>query len=187
MRLLSATVPRFHRACRFIAATPAAIAAVTAGCTQSPPPTPAPRPAAVAHADDHDHGHGHGHGNATGKAGDHDHDHPRTLAAGVAEVKTLWGQVRDALGKGDRDKADEHVHEVGHLLEDVEGLLATLPEESSGIGKKALAEIFDCFDSLDAAFHGDEDDWKKIDLDSLAPRLEEAFKTLAAMGDPAAK
>lgn len=164
----------------------AILVSMLAGCAEPPPPA-APRPAAAARAHDHDHDdHDHGHGKAAAKATDHgDHEHPRTIAAGVAEVQSLWGKVRTAIGKGDRDTADEHVHEVGHLLEDFEALLAAVPEESKEVGKKALEEIFACFDSLDAAFHGAEDDWKKIDLDALSPRLEAAFKTLSGLGDNA--
>ncbi len=148
----------------------AIVGALVAGCSEPPPPAP-PRPAAVARAHDHEHDHDHG-----------DHEHPRTLAAGVAEIQSLWGKVRTAMGKGDRDTADEHVHEVGHLLEDLEGLLAAVPEEAREGGKNAMEEIFDCFDTLDTAFHGEEDDWKKVDLDALSPRLEAAFKTLSGLG-----
>lgn len=185
----------------------AVIVAAAVGCTQSPPPPPAPRPAAVARAHDHDHDHADdqkaaqgskaaqaktaAQGKAGGKADDQDdhddHEHPQTLAAGVAAIQSLWGKVRTAIGKGDRDAADEHVHEAGHLLEDFEGLLAAVPAESREAGKKAVQEIFDCFDSLDTAFHGDEDDWKKVDLDALAPRLEAAFKTLSGFSAGAGK
>lgn len=185
MRLLSGTAPScavsgFRPAS---AASLAILVAVLAGCAEPPPPA-APRPAAAARAHDHDHDdHDHGHGKAAAKATDHgDHEHPRTIAAGVAEVQSLWGKVRTAIGKGDRDTADEHVHEVGHLLEDFEALLVAVPAESKEAGKKALEEIFDCFDSLDTAFHGAEDDWKKVDLDALSPRLEAAFKTLSGLG-----
>lgn len=188
MRFLSGTDPF----CVVSGRRPATVAALAvlvamlAGCAEPPPPA-APRPAAAARSHDHDHDdhddHDHGHGKSAAKAPDHDdHEHPRTIAAGVAEVQSLWGKVRTAIGKGDRDTADEHVHEVGHLLEDFEPLLAAVPAGSKEAGKKALEEIFDCFDSLDAAFHGAEDDWKKVDLDALSPRLDAAFKTLSGLG-----
>jgi hypothetical protein len=183
MRVKSDGNASFSRAFCRQAAVLACVAA--AGCNQAPPAAPTPRPVAATRAEEHDHDHAHG--KAAAPAEDHEHEHPRTLSAGVAELETLWGRVRKAMGKGDRDKADEHVHEVGHLLEDVEGLLATVPEESREVGKKAMEEIFDCFDSLDRAFHGDEDEWKKVDLEALAPRLEAAFKTLSALGGASAK
>jgi hypothetical protein len=183
MHLLSGTAPSSPaRGRRPASAAGLAIVvgAMLAGCTEPQPPA-APRPAAVARA--HAHDHDHGHGKSAAKAADHgDHQHPHTLAAGVAEIQSLWGKVRTAIGKGDRDQADEHVHEVGHLLEDLEGLLAAVPEEAREGGKKAMEEIFDCFDTLDTAFHGAEDDWKKVDLDALSPRLEAAFKTLSGLG-----
>jgi hypothetical protein len=157
-------------------------------------PTAAPVKPVTAHADhdrDHDHDHGKEHGNDDrkdkdddhGKAAAHDHDdhdhaHPETLAAGVLELETMWGHVKAALKDGDREKADEKVHAVGHLLEDFEELLAKEKAEAQEAGKKATQEVFDCFDKLDEAFHGDEDDLKKLDLDALGERLETAIKSL---------
>jgi hypothetical protein len=158
------------------------------GCSPATPPVAPAKPVAAAHAD-HDHDHGkedsHEHGKKNGKDhadhGDHDHAHPKTLAAGVAELETMWGHVKESLKAGDRDKADEKVHAVGHLLEDFEGLLAKEKAEAQEAGKKATQEVFDCFDKLDEAFHGDEDDLKKLDLNVLGERLEAAIKTLKGL------
>ena len=165
------------------------------GCSPAAPPAAPAKPAA-SHAardshgthDDHDHGHGkdddHDHGQDHGKQDDHDdhdHAHPETLAAGVAELEAMWGHVKAALKAGDREKADDRVHAVGHLLEDFEGLLAKEKAEAQEAGKKATQEVFDCFDKLDEAFHGDEDDLKKLDLESLGQRLEAAIKTLKGL------
>jgi hypothetical protein len=158
------------------------------GCSPATPPVAPAKPVAAAHAD-HDHDHGkedsHDHGKKNGKDhddhGDHDHSHPKTLAAGVAELEAMWGHVKESLKAGDRDKADEKVHAVGHLLEDFEGLLAKEKAEAQEAGKKATEEVFDCFDKLDEAFHGDEDDLKKLDLDALGERLEAAIKTLKGL------
>ena len=158
------------------------------GCSPATPPVAPAKPVAAAHADhDHDHGkedsHDHGKKNGTDHDdhGDHDHAHPETLAAGVAELEAMWGHVKEALKAGDREKADEKVHAVGHLLEDFEGLLAKEKAEAQEAGKKATQEVFDCFDKLDEAFHGDEDDLKKLDLDALGERLEAAIKTLKGL------
>ena len=70
------------------------------GCSPAPAPTVAVRPA-VAH-DDHDHDGHDGHD-------DHDHSHPKTLAAGLTELESMWGHVRAALAAGERDKADDKV------------------------------------------------------------------------------
>jgi hypothetical protein len=158
------------------------------GCSPATPPVAPAKPVAAAHADhDHDHGKDDSHG-LVKKAGDdhddhgdHDHAHPATLAAGVLELEAMWGKVKESLKAGDRDKADEKVHAVGHLLEDFEGLLAKEKAEAQEAGKKATQEVFDCFDKLDEAFHGDEDDLKKLDLNALGERLEAAIKTLKGL------
>ena len=140
------------------------------GCGPAAPPAAPAKPAAGHTAHD---GHG-GHD-------DHGHAHPETLAEGVAELEAMWGRVREALKAGDRDTADDQVHAVGHLLEDFEGLLAKEKTEAQEAGKKATQEVFDCFDKLDEAFHGDEDDLKKLDLEALGQRLDSAIKTLKGL------
>ena len=158
------------------------------GCSPAAAPVAPAKPVA-AHADhdkhakhDHDHGKDDDHDHAKPAAKDHDdHAHPETLAAGVLELETMWGQVKAALKADDREKADEKVHAVGHLLEDFENLLAKEKGEAQEAGKKATQEVFDCFDKLDEAFHGDEDALKKLDLDSLGERLEAAIKSLKSL------
>jgi len=161
------------------------------GCSPAPVPVVAVKPAA-AHADHDDHDHGKHEDHDRGEHADHDHDdhdhaHPETLAAGVAELETMWGHVKSALKAGDRDKADDKVHAVGHLLEDFEGLLAKETADVQEAGKKATQEVFECFDALDTAFHGEEDDLKKLDLDALGGRLEAAIKTLKGIGPGSSK
>ena len=159
------------------------------GCSPAAAPV-SPAKAVAVHADhdkhdDHDHGkdddHDHGKSAAQDHDKDDDHAHPETLAAGVAELETMWGHVKAALKADDREKADEKVHAVGHLLEDFEKLLAKEKAESQEVGKKATQDVFDCFDKLDEAFHGDEDALKKLDLDALGERLETAIKSLKSL------
>ena len=169
------------------------------GCSPATAPV-APAKQVAAHADhdkqakqakhdkhdkhDHDHGKDDDHDHAKPAAkdhDDHDHAHPETLAAGVAELETMWGHVKAALKADDREKADEKVHAVGHLLEDFEELLAKEKAEAQEVGKKATQDVFDCFDKLDEAFHGDEDALKKLDLDALGERLEAAIKSLKSL------
>ena len=146
------------------------------GCSPSAPPV-GKQVAAQADHDKHDKHDGHDHAKADSHD-DHGHTHPETLAAGVLELETMWGHVKDALKADDREKADEKVHAVGHLLEDFEKLLAKEKAEAQEAGKKATQEVFDCFDKLDEAFHGEEDALKKLDLDALGERLEAAIKSL---------
>jgi hypothetical protein len=140
------------------------------GCGPAAAPPAKPAPAAVAHRDHAEHDHA-----------DHDHDHPTTLAGAVVEVEKAWKQIRDALKAGDRDAADDKVHEVGHLLEDCESLVAKQPAAAREAAKQGVEEIFDCFDTLDAALHGDDDAWKKIDVDGIGKRLDAVFGKLAAL------
>jgi len=166
----------------------AAIAA--SGCSPAVPPTPTAKPAAV-HTD-HDHGHdhdkqvpkdGHDHSEpADQDHADHGHTHPETLAAGVAELETMWGHVKESLKAGDREKADDKVHAVGHLLEDFEGLVSKEEAGLQDAGKQATQVVFECFDTLDAALHGGEEELKKIDIDELGTRLEAAIESLKNLG-----
>lgn len=162
------------------------------GCSPAAAPVAPAKPVA-AHADHdkhakHDHDHGKDDDHDHGKADDHDdHAHPETLAAGVAELEAMWGHVKEALKGGDREKADEKVHAVGHLLEDFEKLLAKEKAEAQEAGKKATQEVFDCFDKLDEAFHGEEDALKKLDLDALGERLEAAIKSLKDLASGGSK
>lgn len=155
------------------------------GCSPAVPPAPAAKPVAV-HTD-HDHGHdekaskdSHDHAEHA-EHDDHDHAHPETLAAGVAKLETMWGDVKTALKAGDREKADDKVHAVGHLLEDFEGLLSKEEAVLQDAGKKATAVVFECFETLDAALHGPEEELKKIDVDELGTRLEAAVESLKSL------
>jgi ABC-type Zn2+ transport system substrate-binding protein/surface adhesin len=158
------------------------------GCSPAAAPVAPAKPVA-AHADHDKHDHDHAkpaakdHDDHDDHDDDHDddHAHPETLAAGVAELEAMWGHVKAALKADDREKADEKVHAVGHLLEDFEDLLAKEKTEAQEAGKKATQEVFDCFDKLDEAFHGDEDALKKLDLDALGERLEAAIKSLKSL------
>lgn len=173
------------------------LACTTSGCSPAPAPVvPVPRPVAVKadhdHHEDHDHHDKHDHGKASGTHDehgddDHAHAHPETLAAGVAELETLWGHVKTALKAGDRDKADDKVHDAGHLLEDFEALVANEKSDLQEAGKQATQEVFECFDILDTALHGAEDDLKKVDVDELGGRLEKAFKSLKELAGGTAK
>lgn len=153
-----------------------ALALMVAGCQPGAATKPGPAmPSAAtkkAPAADHDHaGHdhaGHDHadhdaaakGAATAEAdAGHEHVHPDTLAGLVAEVEKLAGVVSAAMAEGVREKADSPLHEIGHLLEDVEHLAkeAKLTPEAEAAVTKAGSELFDAFDALDRAVHAGDD------------------------------
>lgn len=179
-----------------------------AGCSRAPeaPRSAGSKPAVPAGHDD-DHG-GHDHAAADHDHGEHDHDHdhgdhehPRTLSEGVKNLAALAASVKQHLAAESRDEADEAVHGLGHLLEDLQGLVRTsdLAAEAQAAATKALDELFECFATLDAALHaepGTGDAPADVHA-SIAKRIEAAIgalesaikpgKTPAAAGeDPAA-
>lgn len=149
-------------------ATLAVLTVGLVGCAPSGPPPGGAGVRTVASGQDHGPEHGH----------TDDHDHPKTLAAAVAELESLWAGVREALAKGDRDAADDKVHMVGHLLEDAAALAAKEGAGTAEAARKAVDEVFACFDTLDTALHGAADDWKKIDLEGLGTKIDAAFAVL---------
>lgn len=169
-----------------------------AGCSQ-PTATPpkggagstAPKQGPAESGHDHDHG-DHEHGKTDGAdAGDeamdekddaHEHAHPKTLAEGIEMFEKLLGSVKEHVAADAKDSADGAVHEVGHLLESFQGLVAnsTLAEEGKQAAGKALDELFACFDSLDQALHAEEGqgDTPKAALEKVAERIEKAFQAI---------
>jgi hypothetical protein len=118
-----------------------------AGCEPAAPTAvkTAPAPAAT-HEESHDHDHDHGH---------EEHDHPETLAEGIAQLAEAAAAVEKHLASGATDAADEVVHGVGHIIEDIQGLLPkeNLTAEAKAAATTALDEVFECFDKLDTALH----------------------------------
>jgi hypothetical protein len=124
------------------------LAVTLAGCGTSAPPAGS-KAGDAPHDHDHGHDHGHGHGG---------HRHPETLAEAVGELESLVAAVGEHLAAGSRDAADTAVHAVGHLLEDVEGLLerSSLVANAKSAAKLAVEELYECFDKLDTALHAKE-------------------------------
>ncbi len=134
------------------------------GCDAKPAPPPAGGGTAT---EDHDHAdadHDHDHDQAQGHA-DHDHEHaevdhahPETYAAAVTELDKLCAAIEAASAKDELSKADDEVHEIGHLLEDVGALAGKEPlgdDAKAKIGA-AIEELMDAFEQVDAKIHGGE-------------------------------
>jgi hypothetical protein len=140
------------------------------------PATAPPQPKAVLdQADDHDHGHDHS-----------AHHHPETLAAGTAELESLVAEIAGKMESGATDAADDAVHGLGHLLDDVQGLLkkSSLSEEALGAATKAVDELYECFDELDTAIHaapGKFDPPAQVHA-RLKERIDAAVKALKEAG-----
>ena len=167
-------MPRHSRlpSCLLPAIAGAMLAWPAPGCA---PAKPTPPQKTAAQNDSHDHDHDHDHG---------DHDHPETLAAGIAELETTINAVATKLASGERDAADDALHAAGHLIEDLHGLLdgaQELSAEARAAGKKALDELFDCFDKLDTAMHAGADEAKESVADvhaAVKERIETALESL---------
>lgn len=148
----------------------AGLAFLVAGAGCSPVATP-PEPVA-AHAD-HEHGHDHGHDNA--------HDEPTSFADGVAKLESLGGDLAEKLADNAGEAADDAVHALGHLLEEVRDLAKkeSFAGDAATAVTAALDELEECFGKVDEAFHsGDEKaDPAKV-LESVKERLTAAFKAL---------
>lgn len=117
------------------------VAFAASGCGPAAPKAVKPAPAKP-----HDHDHGHDHA---------DHKHPKTLAEGIAQLAEAAAAVEKHLAAGAMDAADDVVHGVGHIIEDIHGLLPkeNLSADAKAAAAKALDEVFECFDKLDTAFH----------------------------------
>lgn len=152
------------------AAVVSALILVAAGCGR---PAGVPAPAGGQAAPDHDHGHDHA-----------EHAHPESLAAGIALVKQAAADVKAHLAKGANEAADDVVHGMGHLVEDIEGLVSKekLSDAGKAAVKKATAEIFECFDKLDTALHaapGTGPAPAEVHA-GLSQRIDDAIKALEA-------
>jgi molecular chaperone GrpE (heat shock protein) len=168
----------------------AALAAcVAAGCSPPPPvAAPAAKPPASGHAHDHGHDHGHDHDHAktdaktdTNGSEHDDHEHPQTLTAGLAELETLTADLAEKLADDAGEAADDAVHGIAHLLEDLRSLARKeVADGAAAAATKALDELEECFGKVDEAFHTADD---KADppakvLDTVKDRVEAAIKVL---------
>ncbi len=151
---------------------------VAPGCgSPAEPPSKPVASSTPAPAHDHDHDHGHGDQGDQG-----DHDHPETLAEGLAELEKALADVATKLTGDTRDAADHAVHAIGHLLEDLDALVGKqdVADDVKEAGRKAVAELVDCFDTIDQALHAGEGagETPAAVHASVAERITTAVKSL---------
>lgn len=163
---------------RTIAATALLAMGAIIGCSRAPvtPPRTDAQPAAAA-GHDHDHDHDHGHG---------DHAPPKTVAEGVKRLTEAAASVKKHLAADARADADTAVHDMGHLLEDMQEFVRTsdLAADAKAAATKALDDLFDCFGTLDEALHaepGTGTPAAEVHA-SVATRIEAAIGALEAAG-----
>ena len=161
------------------AATLAVSPFVMTGC--KPAATPEKPAAAEEHGDHDDHG---DHGDHEGHS---DHAHPETYADAVHEIEEMHGAIKAAFAKKDKDAAHGPLHDIGHILEEVDELAAkaSLSAEQLAAVKKANEVLFDGYTKLDDMFHdGDEVKYEDLskELDAALVVLQGATKMKAKEG-----
>lgn len=142
------------------------------GCGDSGPTTASPETASAdhQHEDDHDH--------------ENHHDHPETLEEGLKELIALRDTVRDAFAKNDTETAHGPLHDVGHLLEDITGLIekSGLGEEAVAAARKDIETLFDSFGAVDKTMHGQEGST----YTEVSAKIDAAIQALQALKPAAA-
>jgi ElaB/YqjD/DUF883 family membrane-anchored ribosome-binding protein len=130
-------------------------------------------PKAAAVADEHDHG-----------THDHDHDEPESLADGVEKLGSLTRDLAEKLADNAGEAADDAVHEIGHLLEELRDWAQKegFEGDAATAATKAIDELEECFGKVDEAFHSGDDkaDSPAKVLESVKERLDAAFRSLKA-------
>ena len=105
-----------------------------------------------------------------------DHVHAETYPEAVAMVDGLREKIRDAFAKGEGMSADEAVHEIGHVLEDMAMLAkkASLSEADQVSVGTAVESLLDAFEKIDEKLHGGDG----VDYDAVAAEIDAALVTL---------
>jgi len=122
---------------------------------------------------------------------DHDHasehEHPTTLKAGFAELSALRDTVRDAFAAEDVDTAHGPLHDVGHLLEDITGLVEKeqLSDADKESAKKQIETLFDSFGAVDRTLHGQEGSSYKEVSDKIDAAITELQRISDSVEDAA--
>lgn len=152
-----------------------AVLGVAVGCSQ-----PARVPAAAGKtAHDHDHD-DHDHDDHGDHGDDHGHEHPTTLAGAVDAIHSRLVSLEKAFKDHDHDEADAIVHEIGHLLEDGDELLAKAPEAVAAKARGAWNELGDRLADVDEKLHaaGDDKDAVKAAYEAVRTKIESAVEAL---------
>ncbi len=132
---------------------------VQLGCGSAQPPAPK-----------HNHVHDHA-----------KHDHDETLVGEVKHLQELNAKLRDAFAKKDLKSADELVHEVGEVLEEVHEFAEKEKLEGAALlNVKGLASTLQGhFKELDKQFHGEKGKpYEELSkpIDDAVAKLVEAVK-----------
>jgi len=122
------------------------------------------KPKADAGAGSADHGH------------NDEHAHSETLADAVKELEGICAAVKAAFAKDDADAADEPIHDVDHVLQEIPELAAKSKLDDAGKAevKTAVDSMLKAFEAIHDGMHGGTG--KKYS--DVADTIESALKTL---------
>jgi ribosomal protein L17 len=86
------------------------------------------------------------------------HKHAETYPEAVAELEAMHKTIADAFAKGDISAADEPIHEVGHVLEELVAMAKkeSMDEAAVAAISAAVESLFDAFAQVDEKIHGGE-------------------------------
>jgi hypothetical protein len=91
-------------------------------------------------------------------------------------VAKLQIQMKDALAAGDMKAADEPLHEIGHVLEEIPALAGnqslSAPDEEKI--KKAVNVLFDVYGEIDEEVHSED----TVSYKPYAQKIESALGIL---------
>jgi len=131
--------------------------------------------------DDHGHDHGHEQSHAPGKPAV---DFP----AAVAEVVRLDDTIRKAFAEQDTAAADEPIHAIGHLLEQLPELAKA---HGSGVDvpavKKSSGLLFEAYSRIDGKLHGGDGSDYDTEAQGIARELATFRAFLVPPGSSAPK
>ncbi|MCA9177550.1 MAG: hypothetical protein KDB14_23855 [Planctomycetales bacterium] len=109
---------------------------------------------------------------------DHDHEaHATTFPAAVDELVAIHDAVKSAMDAGDIEKAHTPLHEVGHVLENVEGLAEKLEGEAKQAATEAIDALFKAYGDVDQKLHGQ----KGADYADVSADIDAAVAVLVGL------
>lgn len=105
-----------------------------------------------------------------------DHVQPKTLQEAVLTVLEMDETIRRAFAANDGDSAHGELHQIGHVLKSMNGLVATadLTGRQRVSVQISVVKLFEAYASVDATMHGKEG----VSYDEVSLEIEENLQTL---------
>jgi hypothetical protein len=104
------------------------------------------------------------------------HSHAETYPEAVAELDGMREAIEKAFAANDPQAADEPIHEIGHVLEELSGMAkqAKLGVEAETAIDTAVEKLFDALAPVDEKLHGKEGK----DYSEVKAEIDAAFEVL---------